>query len=115
MLLFSLSSSSYLANRASSRSRPVKVVVLVKVVVQHVMARHDHDQALHVLGEKIPDISRDARSRLLIVINRSNINLCNVILIGYISLLANDVMHELDQDIVVTENSRDSSARHTSN
>jgi hypothetical protein len=36
MLLFSLSLSSYLGNRASSRSRPVKVVVLVKVVVQHV-------------------------------------------------------------------------------
>jgi uncharacterized protein with HEPN domain len=79
------------------------------------MARHDHDQGLHVLGEKSPDSSRDARSRLLIVINHSNINLRNVILIGYISLLANGVMHELDKDIVVAENSRDSSARHSSN
>jgi hypothetical protein len=37
MLLLSLSLSTYLTNRASSRSRSVKVVIVVKVVVQHVM------------------------------------------------------------------------------
>jgi hypothetical protein len=36
MLLLLLSLSSYLINQASSRSRPVKVVVLIKVTVKHV-------------------------------------------------------------------------------
>jgi hypothetical protein len=44
MFLLSLSLSSYLINRASSRSHPIKVVILVKLTIKHVNLVYEEEE-----------------------------------------------------------------------